>query len=61
MFIAYMNKSLVNKMPFNESFVRTMIFDRVEQPFTVDRSEFPIEPIGKLKRNINNCKHMSLN
>ncbi|XP_074025966.1 N-acetyl-alpha-glucosaminidase isoform X1 [Leptinotarsa decemlineata] len=46
LFINYMNVSLQTKTKFNESLVRQEVFKKVEEPFTFDRSIFPIQPTG---------------
>ncbi|CAH1105605.1 unnamed protein product [Psylliodes chrysocephalus] len=46
LFIAAMNASLAKDIPFNEKKVKANMFREVEEPFTFDRSIFPIEPTG---------------
>lgn len=41
-----MNASLAKDIPFNEKKVKANMFREVEEPFTFDRSIFPIEPTG---------------
>lgn len=45
-FINAVNDSFVNSTPYNSSAVKNEMFLTVEQPFTFDRKEYPIEPVG---------------
>ena len=47
LFINYMNETLLNGEAFNQTFISDKMFREVEEPFTFDRSEFPVEPFGK--------------
>ncbi|XP_063910098.1 alpha-N-acetylglucosaminidase-like isoform X1 [Zophobas morio] len=46
LFINYMNETLLNGEAFNQTFISDKMFREVEEPFTFDRSEFPVEPFG---------------
>ncbi|XP_018579109.1 alpha-N-acetylglucosaminidase isoform X1 [Anoplophora glabripennis] len=45
-FIQNMNKSLETNTKFNDSLVRQEMFRNAEEPFTFDRTIFPMEPTG---------------
>ncbi|XP_056649230.1 alpha-N-acetylglucosaminidase isoform X2 [Diorhabda sublineata] len=49
-FITSMNSSLVNDVPFNEQDVKYEMFKNAEEPFTFDRTVYPVEPIGNPAR-----------
>jgi alpha-N-acetylglucosaminidase len=47
LFINYLNETLLNGEAFNQTFISEKMFKEVEEPFTFDRSKFPVEPEGK--------------
>jgi alpha-N-acetylglucosaminidase len=46
LFINYLNETLLNGEAFNQTFISEKMFKEVEEPFTFDRSKFPVEPEG---------------
>jgi hypothetical protein len=55
MFLDYANNTLLNGETFDQSYINNQMFTELEQPFTVDQTEFPTEPTGdtiQIARNI---------
>jgi hypothetical protein len=51
MFLDYANNTLLNGETFDQSYINNQMFTELEQPFTVDQTEFPTEPTGKKTTN----------